>query len=224
MHKEIILDDNLNKKDVEKLYEKGYVLTRKKTLIKVKSVRIDLDQFDLTSENRRILRKTEDLILNVINLPLFKNNTNWHIYKLAKDFYKNKFENVKFSANKIREILTQSQDFPYFNRLAVYTLNPLKIEIKNMAKFDFSEAIGFAVLFETDELVHYAYPFYKINFEKLQQGIGLNQATPIPNLGIGMMLKSIIYAKRSNKKYIYLGSLSRNADRYKLQFKGIEIL
>ena len=36
------------------------------------------------------------------------------------------------------------------------------------------------------------------------------------------MLKAINYAKKNNKKYIYLGSAQRPTDKYKLQFTGLE--
>jgi phosphoglycerate kinase len=44
----------------------------------------------------------------------------------------------------------------------------------------------------------------------------------MPNIGLGMMLQAIIYAKEKAKKYIYLGSAQRPTDTYKLQFTGIE--
>jgi arginyl-tRNA--protein-N-Asp/Glu arginylyltransferase len=37
-----------------------------------------------------------------------------------------------------------------------------------------------------------------------------------------MMILAINYAKDLGKKYIYLGSLQRPTDTYKLQFKGME--
>ncbi len=41
-------------------------------------------------------------------------------------------------------------------------------------------------------------------------------------MGLAMMLTAIQYAKDNNKKYVYLGSLQRSTDTYKLQFSGIE--
>ena len=42
------------------------------------------------------------------------------------------------------------------------------------------------------------------------------------NVGLGMMLRAILYAKEHGKKYIYLGSATRPTDVYKLQFSGLE--
>jgi len=36
------------------------------------------------------------------------------------------------------------------------------------------------------------------------------------------MIRAIMFAKKSNLKYIYLGSLQRSSDTYKLQFTGLE--
>ena len=37
-----------------------------------------------------------------------------------------------------------------------------------------------------------------------------------------MMIRAINFAKESGMKYIYLGSLQRPSDTYKLQFAGLE--
>ena len=42
------------------------------------------------------------------------------------------------------------------------------------------------------------------------------------DMGLAMMISAIQYAKDSGMKYIYLGSLQRPADTYKLQFEGLE--
>ena len=180
-------DENINN-----LYNEGFVFTRieKELMNQTRSVRINLSQFDLSSENRRVLRKTENITLEIKDLPL--QNYQWSIGKLAKDFYKIKFGEGTFSANKVKEILTTEQNF---NKLFIY-----KIETKK---------IGYCIVRETNEIVHYSYPFY-------------NLENPVQSLGMAMMLKSIVYAKENSKKYIYLGSAQRPTDTYKLQFKGLK--
>ncbi len=75
--------------------------------------------------------------------------------------------------------------------------------------------IGYCIAFETNELVHYCYPFYEL--------AGAIRELPLPaNTGLGMMLKAILYAKEQGKKYVYLGSAQRPSDTYKLQFSGLE--
>jgi arginyl-tRNA--protein-N-Asp/Glu arginylyltransferase len=41
-------------------------------------------------------------------------------------------------------------------------------------------------------------------------------------MGLGMMTIAIECAQKEGKKYIYLGSLQRPGDVYKLQFAGLE--
>jgi arginyl-tRNA--protein-N-Asp/Glu arginylyltransferase len=175
-------------------YNEGYVFTRKEKghMYQTRSLRIDLPKFKLTSENRRILKKTESVTIISTNLPL--KNYDWSIGKLGKDFYTSKFGNGTFSANKIKELFTDNEK-SNFNRFFIYLLD--------------NSPIGYCITRETNEFIHYCYPFYDLN-------------SPIPNLGLGMMLKAILYAQEQGKKYIYLGSAQRPGDTYKLQFEGLE--
>jgi len=58
-------------------------------------------------------------------------------------------------------------------------------------------------------MLHYSYPFYDL-------------ATAPKDMGLGMMIMAIQYAKSAGMKYVYLGSLQRPTDTYKLQFAGLE--
>lgn len=176
-----------------------------------RSVRIDLDKFALTSENRRILKKTEDIGLKMYDLPI--DNYHWSIGKMAKHFYDTKFGAGTFSANKVKELLTT--EVSNFNRLFCFVKRDPSTPSAYPADSarDDSETIGYAICLETNDLLHYCYPFYVLR----PTSYILN-----PNTGLGMMLKAIIYAKDSGKKYIYLGSAQRPTDTYKLQFEGLE--
>lgn len=157
-----------------------------------RSVRIDLTKFELSSENRRILKKNE--VLKIKAAPLPYANYDWQIGKLAKDFYDTKFGEGTFSANKIKELLTEKEK-GNFNGLLEYSEN--------------DKTIGYAIAYQTDYILHYSYPFY-------------NLETSSKDIGMGMMLLAILYAKEHDKKYVYLGSAQRETDVYKLQFKGLE--
>lgn len=179
-------------KTINERYNDGFVFTRvgKGVMNQTRSVRIDLAQFTLSSENRRILKKTEDVLLEKHALPY--SDYHWSIGKLGKDFYTEKFGDGTFSANKIKELLTSTES--NFNTLLIYKT---------------PEPTGYAICAETNEIIHYSYPFYD-----LEKGP--------KNMGMGMMLKAILYAQKSGKKYIYLGSAQRPTDVYKLQFAGLE--
>jgi hypothetical protein len=88
--------------NIEAMYEHGYVLTRKGKGImsQTRSLRIDLSKFELSSENRRVLKKNEQVTMSNEQLP-YRDYT-WHIGKLAHDFYETKFGPGTFSANKVK--------------------------------------------------------------------------------------------------------------------------
>ncbi len=225
-------------KNINSLYNTGYVFTRlgRGIMNQTRSLRIDLNKFELSSENRRILKKTDKIKLSAIILPYPEYD--WKIGKLAKDFYDTKFGDKTlapnrsktsgsvFSANKIKELLTD-QKKSNFNLLLIYNchsgLDPESSQAKilNRAcpvpRYRVQDdnrkandgALGFAVCHATDEILHYSYPFY--NLEKSPK-----------DMGLGMMIRAIIWAKKNGKKFVYLGSASRPSDTYKMQFAGVE--
>lgn len=192
--------------NINSLYNEGYVFTRlgKGEMQQTRSLRIDLSKFELSSENRRVLKKIEGLDLNITSLPF--QNYHWSIGKMAKDFYTAKFGDGTFTANKIKEILTDKRK-SNFNTLFAYSFPP--------------NTVGYTICYATDKLLHYSYPFYNLSPNTYNPSTSLRTSL-IPNLGMGMMLMGIMAAKENNKKYIYLGSAQRPTDVYKLQFAGLE--
>ncbi len=213
--------------NISSLYNQGYVFTRKGkgVMNKTRSIRIDLSKFELSSENRRILRKTEELALFTEDIPFGRYT--WEIGKMAKDFYDTKFGKGTFSANKIKEVLT-NQSKTNFDALMIFhnTVTPegnvtvmtqgedfpvkMPLRFPN-ANEDGSDpmGIGYAVCYDVYPILHYSYPFYDL------------EKSP-SSMGMGMMLRAILWSRNAGKKYIYLGSAQRSGDVYKLQFKGLE--
>ncbi len=179
--------DNETTEVINKMYDNGFVFTRidRGVMHQTRSIRIDLNKFELSSENRRILRKGESIILEKFSIPY--SSYKWEIGKMAKDFYDKKADGA-FSANRIKELITTSDNF-----------NSL---------FSFS-GLGYAICYENNSILHYCYPFYDL--EKSQKDMGLI-----------MMTKVLEEARTLGLKYVYLGSLQRPSDVYKLQFKGVE--
>ena len=138
------------------MYDHGYVCTRPEEghMEQTRSIRIDLSNFDLNSENRRILRKTVALTLTHYSLPF--TDYSWEIGKMGKDFYETKFGDGTFSANKVRGLLTSGRKD--FNRLFVYTQD--------------DTVVGYAICVETPEMLHYSYPFYNLDADK-NTGMGM---------------------------------------------------
>lgn len=185
---------NFTEKNINELYNIGFLFTRagKGKLYETRSVRIDLNKFELSSENRRVLRKTEEVKMETIQIPY--SDYSWEVGKFGKDYYETKFGKGIFSANKIKELLTD-KDKSNFNLLLKFTSQ--------------DKTLGYVVCYENQEIVHYCYPFYDLN-------------SNISNLGIGMMTKAIVWAKENKKRYVYLGSVKDRAGLYKFQFEGME--
>jgi len=211
--------------NINSLYNEGFLFTRIALgdIYQTRSLRIDLNKFKLTSENKRILKKTENLSLTSYELPV--TNYDWRIGKLGKDFYSTKFGDGTFSANKIKELLTTKHNF---NELFQYVFPSLDKEGRTRSvgavesdstppRLPLSKGrnqiVGYAICFENKEILHYCYPFYDLKPETYKL---------IPNIGMGMMLRTIVYTKEQGKKYVYLGSVKDEAGKYKLQFEGLE--
>lgn len=172
---------------INRMYDNGFVFTRidKGVMHQTRSIRIDLSKFELSSENRRVLRKGENIILEKLSIPY--NSYKWEIGKMAKDFYDKKAGGA-FSANRIKELITTADNF---NSLYSYS------------------SLGYVICYENNSILHYCYPFYDL--DKCNKDMGLI-----------MMTKALEEAKTLGLKYVYLGSLQRPSDVYKLQFSGIE--
>ena len=226
--------------NIDSLYNEGYVFTRlgRGVMTQTRSLRIDLDKFELNSENRRVLKKIEGLNLNIVAIP-YKQYT-WQIGKMAKDFYDTKFGKGIFSANKIKELLTDAGK-SNFNTLFVFQMSsrggseaddvviPTLLKQTNGIATSYADGrtprndestLGYAICYANSKIMHYSYPFYR-----LQPTIKHLPPTSYqlqPNTGMGMMIMAIMATKQNGKKYIYLGSAQRPTDVYKLQFTGLE--
>jgi arginyl-tRNA--protein-N-Asp/Glu arginylyltransferase len=192
--KKIIHD--ISDSTITSLYENGYLFTRqeKGSMDQTRSVRINIAAYTSSSENRRIMRKTEQLEFSTIPLP--DPTYHWSMGKLAKDFYDKKFGDGVFSANKAKELMSDETKSNF-----------------NMA-FVFRHGVdifGYALCYEQKDMLHYSYPFYD-----------LAVAEEHKNIGMGMMIRAVRYAEQKGKKYIYLGSAQRPTDTYKFQFSGME--
>ena len=151
-----------------------------------------MKKFEASSENRRILKKVENILISEITLP--HPNYHWLLGKLAHDFYEKKFGPGIMSAVKTKELLTDSSK-SNFTTLLVFS-SP-------------DGPLGYAICYANSAILHYSYPFYDL--EKSPK-----------DMGLGMMTKTILYAKEKGLTHMYLGSLQRPNDTYKLQFQGLE--
>jgi arginyl-tRNA--protein-N-Asp/Glu arginylyltransferase len=190
-------------KEAIKAYSEGFVFTRIKNgqMERVRSLRINLKKFELSSENRRILRKFNHEV-KVNKIPF--QNYSWEIHKLGKDFYDTKFGKDTFSANKIKELFTTQNNFN-----AVLTFKSNENIDGYCIIFDSSQSHQMKIEDSRLKITHYAYPFYNLDL--------INTS-----FGIFMMTRAIKHFADEKFDYIYLGSVHETASLYKLQFKGLE--
>ncbi len=197
---ETISDFSVN--NIADMYEKGFVFTRigKGVMQQTRSLRIDLNQFELSSENRRILKKVPSLEMKRVGLPLPSSQYNFSIGKMAKDFYDTKFGLGIMSAQKVKEMLT-NPDKSNFNQLLEFP------DVTRPGNPDICS--GYTITYSSPTILHYSYPFYDLN-------------NCPKDMGLAMMITAVQKAKEVGLKYVYLGSLQRPTDVYKLQFSGLQ--
>lgn len=178
---------------IDEIYSKGFLQTRIKPgyYYMARGMRVNLKQFELSSENRRILRKTEYINSTLVQLDSFQYS--YEIGKFAKDYYDSRFGPGTLSSQKVKWIFTSGA----FTHTFV---------IKDSST---DSVIGYCPLLLTSKLMHYAYPFYSIEY--LER-----------NLGMGMMLHAIVEAKELDLDYVYLGTCYSQSSLYKTQFQGVE--
>jgi arginyl-tRNA--protein-N-Asp/Glu arginylyltransferase len=134
---------------ISKMYDSGFLFTRieKGIMHQTRSVRVDLDKFELSSENRRIIKKGDDISFEICEIPYQKYD--WKIGKIAKDFYDKKAPG-DFSVNKIKEIITTNHNF-----------NTL---------INFSNK-GYVICYINNNMIHYSYPFYDLENSSKDMGM-----------------------------------------------------
>ncbi len=179
--------------ELEKIYENGFLPIRNLPGVYYlsRSVRVKLADFEPSSENRRILKKTESFESDIV--PLSEFNYTPEIQKFCKNYADDKLGKGLFTAPAIKTIFTGK----VFNYLFVFK------EIKTQ------KPVGYAVCFVSSNLLQYAHAFYDLTYYK-------------DNLGARMMLEAIIWAKKSGKKFAYLGTCYEENALYKTEFKGME--
>lgn len=177
--------------DVSQIYEKGFMPIRslKDVYYLSRSVRVNLSKFQLSSENRRILRKTEEFKFRLVKLDKFDYTP--LVQKTCKNWFEQKFGERKITAAAIRKIFTSS----IFTDVFVWRVK--------------ENVVGYAVVYINKDLLHYAHVFTDPQFSK-------------SNLSVRMMLEAIIWAKKSKKKYAYLGTCYTKSALYKTQYAGME--
>jgi len=180
------------------LYEKGFLPYSgspdiKRTLYMARSARINLEKFNLNSENRRIAKKFDgSLSRNSTPLSEFNYKDKDFISFCTKYFAERHGENVM---PKERLLTILESDFP--------------ISIITYTHKENSEIIGYAIEVNDGSMGHYWYSFYDLKY--------INQS-----LGLWIMLDSIKEAQKMGKDYYYIGTVYGDKALYKTNFDALE--
>lgn len=180
--------------DWSRIYSSGFLPTRhlQNVFYLSRSCRVKLSKFGLNSENRRILKKVDDINLEIVPLDRFSYDLDVQKFCLASSQKVGKGKSI-FTSNNLQKLFGGEINT---NFVAVYKDKTLNV-------------VGYALLVITGTFVHYAYPFTSVESENV-------------NLNMGMMTKIVEWAFNQHKQYIYLGTVNTKSSLYKAQFDNFE--
>lgn len=157
-----------------------------------RQIRVDLQQFKLSSENRRVLRKCADITVKRVPRARFD-------FTPARLDFCLRYADARFGQDTMTpQRLNGLLSSPLITHVLLYTDTTTKAEV------------GLSLMFcEARALAFYYYAFYDLEFFHR-------------NLGIFMMTSAVDLFAQRRTRHLYLGSCySRNA-LYKTQFAGVE--
>jgi arginyl-tRNA--protein-N-Asp/Glu arginylyltransferase len=159
-----------------------------------RSLRINLQNFTLNSENRRMYKKFEgkykrEVLSNFESLDKEMQN---FLIKFYTDYFKDFHGIGAMSNDRIKFIL----HFGIINKIILY-------------KNEEGDIVGSVLLVNENDVSHYWYSAY---------------SSELKNMGFGMwmIIEEVIQAQKENKKYFYLGTGYGQKAKYKLNFNNVE--
>ncbi|MDX1953870.1 MAG: hypothetical protein SFY81_17000 [Verrucomicrobiota bacterium] len=157
-----------------------------------RQIRVDLASFELSSENRRILRKGEGIEQRLVPRKDFEFTPE------RREFFKT-YADIKFGKDIMtNEKLDRLFAAPVVSHVLLFTDNKTGREV------------GAVTLYlAPKKLAYYYYSFYDLNYYAR-------------NLGMYMMTSAVDTFSRAEYRHLYLGTCYSRAALYKAQFKGAE--
>jgi len=149
--------------DINKIYGNGFLPIRSLSSVYYlcRNVRVDLSLFELSSENRRILKKTEGISASLV--PLSQFNYSIEVQKLCHDYAEKRLGKDVFPVPAIKSIFSGQ----VYNQVLVFKNNE-------------EDEVGYAVCFANNNLMQYAHAFYNLNF--LRENLGARMMLEAVNL------------------------------------------
>lgn len=186
--------------DLSPIYDKGYLpytgdlSIQNEVFYMARSLRVNLENFSDTSENRRVGRIIEPL---QVQLEVIEKNT----FDLSdKDFQ-------EFCSNYIKERI--GDDNMDMDRWGYILSKPLGTHIFKF--YNTEKTLGYVLAAVNDSLLHYWFAFFDTAYMKSH------------SLGKYMMWKLIDWAKNNGKQHAYLGTAYKPAALYKIRdHRGLE--
>lgn len=155
-------------------------------------VRVNLESFQASSENRRILRKGQGISAELVPRESFDYS------RQRRTAYKN-YADIKFG----KDVMTLKRLDALFGSKIITHCLVFRDEARDLE-------VGTVTLYlEPENLAFYYYAFYDLNYYAR-------------NLGMYMMTSTVQFFSQANYKRIYLGSCYNKNALYKTQFKGAE--
>jgi arginine-tRNA-protein transferase len=186
--------------ELNELYKRGFlpytgnINIEKELFYLARSLRVNLENFEDTSENRRVNRLIDSLEIKLELIEKSKFDLNDADFK-------------SFCANYINERIGEDnmslQRWDYILKQTTGT---------HLFKFsNFEKTLGYVLVSITDEFVHYWFAFFDTAYMRSH------------SLGKWMMWRVIRWSIDNKKKYTYLGTAYKPAALYKIRdHKGLE--
>jgi arginyl-tRNA--protein-N-Asp/Glu arginylyltransferase len=155
-------------------------------------IRVNLKQFNASSENRRILRKGEGINCQIVPRAEFD-------YTPARREFFKTYADIKFG----NDVMT-------FERLDGLFASPIISHLLVFTDSKTGAEVGVATLYaEGKSLAYYYYAFYDLNYYHR-------------NLGMFMMTSAVAQFAERGFEYLYLGTCYSENALYKTQFAGAQ--
>lgn len=141
--------------DIGKIYDAGFLPIRNKPGVYYlsRNVRVDLEKFSLSSENKRILNKTVSFEYQLMSLGEFEYSPS--VQKFCKIYMDSRFGRGQITATGIRNIFQKG----VYNHVFVWR------------KKGETRPVGYAVCFINETLLQYAHAFYDLSETGVHIGI-----------------------------------------------------
>lgn len=181
--------------DLARIYFSGFIPMRsqKDIFYLARSCRVKLSKFELSSENRRILRKVEYLTYEIIPVGEFQ---------YTKDVQ-------KFCIEASKKIGKDKAIMPVAAIRKMFSGQGNVTHVMIFKDKPTGQIQGYTGLVGQGTFVHYAHVFPAANSQD-------------HNLNIGMMTLAVDWAYNQHKQFMYLGTVSTAKLMYKSQFAGFE--